>query len=110
MKSKRAEFFDDVILSGPGQAEFEEKVYGEEQAKRWPRVEKGSGKFEGQVVIVTGAAGGQGEMEAKMFAQQGATVYMTDVKEDGLRRVEAQIRDDGGEAVVFPMDLSLIHI
>lgn len=105
MKSKRAEFFDDAILAGPGQVEFEERVYGEEQARRWPRVEKGSGKFEDQVVIVTGAAGGQGEMEAKMFAQQGATVYMIDIREDGLRRVEAQIKDDGGEAVVFPMDV-----
>lgn len=105
MKSKRAEFFDDAVVSGPGQKEFEERVYAEEKAKRWPRKPEGTGRFEDQVVIVTGAAGGQGEMEAKMFAQEGATVYMTDIKEDGLKRVAAQIEDDGGEAVAFPMDV-----
>ena len=57
MKSKRAEFFDDAVVSGPDQKAFEEKIYAEAQAKRWPRVAEGTGKFEGQVVIVTGAAG-----------------------------------------------------
>ena len=57
--------FDDAVVSGPDQKAFEEKIYAEAQAKRWPRVAEGTGKFEGQVVIVTGAAGGQGEMEAR---------------------------------------------
>ena len=105
MKSKRAEFFDDAVVSGPDQKAFEEKIYAEAQAKRWPRVAEGTGKFEGQVVIVTGAAGGQGEMEAKMIAQQGAKVYMADIEEEGLKRVEAAIIADGGEAVAFPMDV-----
>ena len=104
MKSKRAEFFDDAVVSGPDQKAFEEKIYAEAQAKRWPRVAEGTGKFEGQVVIVTGAAGGQGEMEAKMIAQQGAKVYMADIEEEGLKRVEAAIIADGGEAVAFPME------
>ena len=82
MKSMRAEFFDDAVVSGPDQKAFEEKIYAEAQAKRWPRVAEGTGKFEGQVVIVTGAAGGQGEMEAKMIAQQGAKVYMADIEEE----------------------------
>lgn len=105
MKSQRAEFFSEAIVSGPGQEEFEEKVYAEQKAKSWPRVPEGTGKFEGQVVIVTGSATGQGEMEAKMFAQQGAKVYMTDINEEGLERVAEQIIADGGEAVVFPMDV-----
>ena len=62
MKSKRAAVFDDVVFSGPGQVEFEERIYAEEKAKRWPRVSKGTGTFEDQVVIVTGAATGQGEI------------------------------------------------
>ena len=106
MKSKRAEFFDDAVVSGPDQKAFEEKIYAEAQAKRWPRVAEGTGKFEGQVVIVTGAAGGQGEMEAKMIAQQGAKVDMADIEEEGLKRVEAAIIADGGEAVAFPMDVA----
>ena len=55
---------------------------------------------------MTGAAGGQGEMEAKMIAQQGAKVYMADIEEEGLKRVEAAIIADGGEAVAFPMDVA----
>ena len=103
---KAREFFDDAVVSGPDQKAFEEKIYAEAQAKRWPRVAEGTGKFEGQVVIVTGAAGGQGEMEAKMIAQQGAKVYMADIEEEGLKRVEAAIIADGGEAVAFPMDVA----
>ena len=105
MKSKRAAVFDDVVFSGPGQVEFEERIYAEEKAKRWPRVSKGTGTFEDQVVIVTGAATGQGEIEAKMFAQQGAKVYMTDINDEGLEQVKAAIIEDGGEAVAFPMDV-----
>ena len=106
MKSERGAFFDNAVVSGPDQKAFEEKVYAEAQAKRWPRVAEGTGKFEGQVAIVTGAAGGQGEMEAKMIAQQGAKVYMADIEEEGLKRVEAAIGADGGEAVAFPMDVA----
>ncbi|MDO5800878.1 SDR family NAD(P)-dependent oxidoreductase [uncultured Slackia sp.] len=106
MKSERAAFFDEAIVSGPGQKEFEERIYAESQAKHWPRVPEGTGKFDGQVAIVTGAAGGQGEIEAKMFAQQGAKVYMVDVVEEGLKRVEANILADGGEAVAVVMDVA----
>lgn len=106
MKSKRGEFFESAIVSGPDQRAYEEKIYAESQAKHYPRVPEGTGKFEGHVVIVTGAAGGQGEIEAKMMAQQGATVYMNDIREDELKRVEAAIIVDGGKAVAFPMDVA----
>ena len=39
MKSKRAEFFDDAVVSGPDQKAFEEKIYAEAQAK-WNEVLK----------------------------------------------------------------------
>lgn len=106
MKSARGAFFDNAVVSGPDQKAFEEAVYAEAQAKRWPRVAEGTGKFEGQVIIVTGAAGGQGEMEAKMMAQQGGKVYMVDINEEGLKRVEAQILEDGCEAVAVVMDVA----
>lgn len=106
MKSERASLFEGMVLSGPGQAEFEEKLYAQELAKRWPRVPEGTGKFEGQTVIVTGAAEGQGELEGKLFAQQGATVYLADVDDEGLQRVKAQIADDGGKAVAVKMDVT----
>ena len=37
------------------------------------------GKLEGKVALITGAARGQGEAEARLFAAEGATVVMTDV-------------------------------
>ena len=44
MKSERAAFFDEAIVSGPGQKEFEERIYAESQAKHWPRVPEGTGR------------------------------------------------------------------
>ncbi|WP_418957595.1 SDR family NAD(P)-dependent oxidoreductase [Streptomyces tritici] len=41
------------------------------------------GKLDGRVVIVTGAARGQGEQEARLFAAEGARVVLADVL-DGL--------------------------
>ncbi|MGY9074427.1 MAG: SDR family NAD(P)-dependent oxidoreductase [Acidimicrobiales bacterium] len=37
------------------------------------------GRLEGKVAIITGAARGQGEAEARLFAAEGATVVLTDV-------------------------------
>ncbi|MFJ3304650.1 SDR family NAD(P)-dependent oxidoreductase [Streptomyces sp. NPDC086549] len=40
------------------------------------------GKLDGRVVIVTGAARGQGEQEARLFAGEGARVVLADVLDD----------------------------
>ena len=37
------------------------------------------GRLDGKVAIITGAARGQGEAEARLFAAEGATVVLTDV-------------------------------
>lgn len=37
------------------------------------------GKLDGRVVIVTGAARGQGEQEARLFVAEGAKVVLGDV-------------------------------
>lgn len=97
---------DDLILEGPGQKEYEDKILAREAALEFVRAPEGTGKFEGQVAVVTGAAGGQGEMEAKMIAQQGAKVACCDLKEDDLARVVADIVRDGGEAVAFSLDVT----
>jgi 3alpha(or 20beta)-hydroxysteroid dehydrogenase len=49
------------------------------------------GRLEGKVAIITGAARGMGESHARTFAREGATVVMTDVREELGRSVAADI-------------------
>ncbi|MCC6436042.1 MAG: glucose 1-dehydrogenase [Acidimicrobiales bacterium] len=49
------------------------------------------GKLDGRVAIITGAARGQGEREARLFASEGAKVVVTDVLAEQGQRVAADI-------------------
>jgi 3(or 17)beta-hydroxysteroid dehydrogenase len=53
------------------------------------------GRLTGKVAIITGAAKGLGEADARMFAREGATVILTDVDRDGGAALAAEI---GGKA------------
>ena len=59
--------------------------------------------FEGKVVVITGAARGQGEAEAHLFAARGAKVVLTDVLEEEGRAVADAI---GSAAVFVPHDVA----
>ena len=54
-------------------------------------------RFEGKVAIVSGAASGMGEMEARIIAQEGGQVVLTDIAEELGQKVAADI----GEAATF---------
>ncbi|MBQ1094258.1 SDR family NAD(P)-dependent oxidoreductase [Streptomyces sp. B93] len=56
------------------------------------------GKLDGRVVIVTGAARGQGEQEARLFRAEGARVVVTDVL------------DDLGEALAKEIGAVYVHL
>ncbi|MFF8861482.1 3alpha(or 20beta)-hydroxysteroid dehydrogenase [Streptomyces sp. 1222.5] len=56
------------------------------------------GKLDGRVVIVTGAARGQGEQEARLFRAEGARVVVADVL------------DEQGEALAGEIDALYVHL
>lgn len=51
----------------------------------------GGGQLAGKIALVTGAARGQGEAEARLFAAEGAQVVLGDVLDDEGERVAAAI-------------------
>lgn len=53
------------------------------------------GRLAGKIAIITGAAKGLGEADARMFAREGATVILTDVDRDAGAALAAEI---GGKA------------
>jgi len=61
------------------------------------------GRFDGKVVIVTGAARGQGEAEARLFAAEGAKVVIGDVLD---AEGEAVANDIGAAARYVHIDVS----
>jgi len=50
-------------------------------------------RLDNKVAIVTGAASGMGESEAKLFASEGAKVIIADVLEQEGRKIEAEITE-----------------
>ena len=64
------------------------------------------GRLDGKVAIISGGARGQGEVEAKLFAKEGAKVVFGDILDDEGRQVEAAIRQAGGEATYVHLDVT----
>jgi len=56
------------------------------------------GKLDGRVVLITGAARGQGEQEARLFVEEGAEVVVADVL------------DDQGEALAKEIGARYVHL
>src|SRR4051812_33359844 len=52
-----------------------------------------TGRLDGKVAIVTGAARGQGAAEAEYFVAEGASVLLADVLEDDLRAGAERLGD-----------------
>ena len=70
-------------------------------------------RLEGKVALITGAAAGvEGELmgfggaSARLFAQEGAKVVLTDIKEEMGERTAAQINELGGDAMFLRHDVT----
>jgi NAD(P)-dependent dehydrogenase (short-subunit alcohol dehydrogenase family) len=63
------------------------------------------GALEGRVVLVVGAAGGLGREASLACARAGATVVLLGRKVPKLQRVQAAVVAEGGEALLYPLDL-----
>ena len=62
--------------------------------------------FKDKVVIITGAGRGQGEVEATLFAERGASVAICDVLEEEGKRLAADLSARGLEARFFFLDVA----
>lgn len=55
-------------------------------------------KLEGKVAVVTGAGSGMGREIAKVFAQEGAKVVVSDINMDSAAKTVEEIKSNGGQA------------
>ena len=59
-----------------------------------------------RIALVTGGAGGIGQVTARAFAQDGCAVVIADIDQDGAALVADKIRANGGEALAARVDIS----
>lgn len=64
------------------------------------------GKFEGKVVIITGAAGGIGQVTAKKLAEQGAKLALVDLKLDAVQQVIAELGLNDSNAIALQANVA----
>ena len=63
-------------------------------------------RLKNKVAIITGAARGMGAAEARIFADEGAKVVLSDIEVEDGQRVTKEITDSGGQAIFIEMDVS----
>ena len=63
-------------------------------------------RLEGKVALISGGARGQGAVEAKLFAREGAKVVFGDILDKSGKQVEAVIHEAGGEAAYVHLDVT----
>src|SRR6266699_4655371 len=64
------------------------------------------GRLDGKVALISGGAKGQGAVEGRMFAREGAAVVLGDVLDDEGKKVEAELRASGGKATYVHLNVT----
>ena len=77
---------------------FDMEYWSLEQAKLG---KKKPAALAGKVVLITGACGGIGQATARKFAQQGANLLLTDLKESDLHGLAGELVSHYGVGVVY---------
>ncbi len=65
-----------------------------------------SGRLQGKVALITGAASGIGRASALLFAKEGAAVTVVDVNEKASKEVVEEIGEKGGQAFFAKADVT----
>ena len=65
-----------------------------------------SSRLKNKVAIITGAAKGQGEFEARLFASEGAIVVLCDIDVEACGKTAEEISSSGGNAVAMTLDVT----
>ena len=65
-----------------------------------------AGRLAGKVALISGAARGQGEVEGRLFAQEGAKVVLGDILVDLGKKVADDIQKQGGQATFVALDVT----
>ncbi|MDA0366266.1 MAG: SDR family NAD(P)-dependent oxidoreductase, partial [Chloroflexi bacterium] len=65
-----------------------------------------AGRFDGKVVVITGAAGGIGRATAERFGSEGARVVAVDLPGTGLDDTVALVQAAGTEAIAVAADVT----
>jgi len=63
-------------------------------------------QLRGKVALITGGGRGLGESVCRTLADAGAIVIPADIREDLAEGVAARIREQGGRAMAFPLDVT----
>ena len=63
-------------------------------------------RLEGKVAIISGASGGMGAEDVRLFAREGASVVIADIIDEDGEAVARQIEDSGGEAIYVHTDVT----
>ncbi|MFJ3440981.1 SDR family NAD(P)-dependent oxidoreductase [Streptomyces sp. NPDC086081] len=63
-------------------------------------------RLEGKVALITGATGGIGAATARLFAQEGARLVITDVTPEPLQKLARHIKAGGAEVATARLDVS----
>ncbi|WP_110114959.1 SDR family oxidoreductase [Bacillus sp. CGMCC 1.16541] len=63
-------------------------------------------RLKNKVSVITGGADGIGKATALKFAKEGAKVVVADMNEDAGQNVVAEVKEQGGEATFFKLDVT----